>query len=170
MTLKLPLDICRQIDAADGWLELGVPLSANEELEQVPSEWKAHPEVLLRRVWVYAEFKKWEECREISNSIVNVDPSIPEGWINRSFALHEMKRTNEAFDFLLPAAEKFPKVWIIPCNLACYCCQTGRCPDAETWFKRAMEIDEQEVKKAAIDDPDLEPLWQSKSGSTWTAI
>jgi len=39
----------------------------------------------------------------------------------KQLALHELKRTQEAFDLLLPAADKFPAPWTIPYNLACYC-------------------------------------------------
>lgn len=30
-----------------------------------------------------------------------------------------------------------------------------------------MTIDEHTVKRAAIDDPDLKPLWDSMSGTLW---
>src|ERR1700733_5771954 len=109
MSLELPIDIRRFVDAADGWIGLGDPQSANEELEQIPPEWKAHPKVLIRRERIYAEFKRWESCREISDSVVALTPGLAEGWINRSFALHEIRRTSEAFDLLGPAADKFPK-------------------------------------------------------------
>jgi hypothetical protein len=32
---------------------------------------------------------------------------------------------------------------------------------------QAMAIDEPTVKRAAIDDPDLKPLWDSMSGTIW---
>jgi tetratricopeptide (TPR) repeat protein len=80
------------------------------------------------------------------------------GWIGRSFALHELKRVQEAFDFLLPAEDKFRKNWTISYNLACYCAQLDRLDEAQIWFKKAMAIDEHLVKRAAIDDPDLKPL------------
>jgi len=31
----------------------------------------------------------------------------------------------------------------------------------------AMNIDENTVKRAAIDDPDLQPLWDSMGGTSW---
>ena len=31
--------------------------------------------------------------------------------------------------------------------------------ECQDWFKQAMAIDEQTVKQAASDDPDLKPLW-----------
>jgi hypothetical protein len=36
-------------------------------------------------------------------------PKIARGWRGRSFALHELKRTQAAHDLLLPAAERFPE-------------------------------------------------------------
>ena len=30
-----------------------------------------------------------------------------------------------------------------------------------------MAVDEQTVKRLAIDDPDLQPLWDSMSGTMW---
>jgi hypothetical protein len=33
-----------------------------------------------------------------------------------------------------------------------------------------MAIDEQTVKQAAIDDPDLQPLWDSMGGTTWKRV
>ena len=37
--------------------------------------------------------------------MVKLDPRRFTGWIHRSFALHEMKRTQEAYDELKPALD-----------------------------------------------------------------
>jgi hypothetical protein len=79
--------------------------------------------------------------------------------------LHELKRTQEAFDQLLLVADRFSQVWTIPYNLACYCAQLGRLDQCEEWFRKAMAIDEHTVKRQAIDDPDLKPLWDSLSNT-----
>jgi tetratricopeptide (TPR) repeat protein len=78
-----------------------------------------------------------------------------------------LKGTQEAYDLLLPAQDKFPKNLTVPYNLACYCSQLNRLDEARDWFKKAMAINEQAVKKMAIDDPDLKPLWDSMSGTMW---
>ena len=78
--------------------------------------------------------------------------------------MHELKRTREAFEQLAPAADKFPGVWTIPYNLACYCTQLGLLAEARNWLKRALAIDERVVKKAACEDPDLKPLRDSVTG------
>jgi tetratricopeptide (TPR) repeat protein len=95
---------------------------------------------------------------DIADAIIKLAPDRVNGWIHRSFALHELKRTQEAFDQLVPVADKFSKVWTIPYNLACYCAQLGRLEECKAWFQKAMAIDEHTVKRAPIDDPDLNTL------------
>jgi len=107
---------------------------------------------------------------DIATTVIELAPERFDGWIHRSFALHELNRTQEAFENLLPAADKFPEVWTIPYNLACYCSQMLRLEEADTWLKKAMVIDEQTVKRLAIDDPDLQPLWDSMGGTMWKKI
>ena len=153
--------------AAQGWLELGNHVEANEELEQITPALRIHPDVLEVRWHIYAHARKWEPCVDIADAIIKVAPDRAEAWIHRSFALHELKRTQDALDQLQPVADKFPAVWTIPYNLACYCAQLGRLEECKEWFKKAMAIDEHTVKRAAIDDPDLKPLWDSMGGTFW---
>ena len=169
VTMKpLPAPDSHYLRAAQGWLELGNDQEANEELERITPQLRAHPDVLEVRWHIYAKEAKWDACVDIASAIVKQAPESSFGWIHRSFALHVLKRTQEAFDYLLPVANKFPKVWTIPYNLACYCAQLGRLDECQAWFKQAMAIDEQTVKRVALDDPDLKPLWDSLSGTLWT--
>jgi len=61
----LPLQDRRQLKAAEGWLELGNWVEANEELEQITAEFRAHPSVLFLRYEVYTQAKKWDGAAEI---------------------------------------------------------------------------------------------------------
>ena len=153
--------------AALGWLELGNWREANEELENITPEMRTHSDVLTVRWQICARAKKWEECVDVAEAVVKLDPSRAEGWIHRSYALHELGHTQEAFDKLLPVAEEFPKSWTIPYNLACYCSQLRQLEEAKRWFRKAMAVDEDTVKRAANDDPDLKPLWDSMNGTPW---
>jgi tetratricopeptide (TPR) repeat protein len=149
--------------AAQGWIELGNWLEANEELERISPRVRLHPDVLEIRCQIYANAKKWDACAHVASTLVKLAPERPAGWLQRSFALHELQRTQEAFDNLLPVAEKFPGIWTIPYNLACYCSRLGRFEEAQEWFKKAVVIDDKAVQRAGIDDPDLKPLWASMS-------
>jgi hypothetical protein len=82
-------------------------------------------------------------------------------------ALHELKRTPEAWNALLPAALKFPGNSTIAFHLARYACQLGRLDEAKTWIKKAATLDEAgELMSAALKDPDLTPLWPHYSKLT----
>ncbi len=93
-------------------------------------------------------------------ALVRLAPEEAVGWVNRSFCLHEMERTAEARDNLLPVMEKFPDDAVMRYNLACYECQLGRLAQAKHWLEESFEIgDPWKLKLMALDDPDLEPLW-----------
>lgn len=155
------------MNAAEGWLELGDHVAANDELDNITPQLLVHPDVLEMRWQIYAKEKKWDACVDIAAAVVKLVPGRPTGWLHRSFALHELERTQEAFDNLLAVADRFPDEWTVPYNLACYCSQLQRLEEAEKWLKKAMVINEKIVKRAAIDDPDLVPLWDSMSGTLW---
>ena len=153
--------------AARGWLELGLPLEADKELDEITPQLRAHPAVLRVRCEVYFRAQKWDYVVAVAETLVKMLPKEPKVWIQRSFALHRLGRTQEAFDKMLPGAKKFRKEWMIPYSLSCHCAQLGRMEECEAWFKKAMALDKLAVQRAAIDDPDLKPLWDSMSGTLW---
>lgn len=155
------------LHAAQGWLHLGDHLEADKVLDEITPEMRAHPVVLAVRCKVYAQAKQWDYVATVAETLVKMWPDEPQIWTQRSFALHQLGRTQEALDQLLPVAEKFRNVWTIPYSLSCYCAQLGHLKECLTWFKKAMAIDEHSVKRRAIDDPDLKPLWDSMSGTMW---
>ena len=122
---------------------------------------REHPAVLLAQCEIYYTAKKWKSLLPIAETLLQQLPKLDFVWINRSYALHELRRTQEAFDRLLPAAGEFPKRWFIRYNLACYCSQLGRLKEAMKWLKEAMNLSsKKEIKAMALDDPDFEPLWK----------
>lgn len=146
--------------AATGWMELGNPREALNELEQISPDGKQNPDVLELYWSIYALFKEWDKAMPVTEKLVEVAPQNPSGWINRSYTLHEMKRTKEALELLLPAVEKFPENEIIPYNLACYYCQLGDLSEARRWLKKALNVanNRESIKSMALNDPDLKPL------------
>ncbi len=147
----------RFMDAADGWLMLGNCAEAYAELERISEENRTHPDVLRVRLQIHVHGKKWLETIELAHDLIKTFPDDPWLWIIRSFALHEEKRTEEAYDLLAPAARHFPQTATIPYNLACYCAQLGRLDEARKRLKQAFMIGEEgkSLKAQAQDDPDL---------------
>jgi hypothetical protein len=97
--------------------------------------------------------------------LVKSTPKLAWGWVHRSYALHELKRTREAFEALLPAVAKFPKDWLIQYNLACYCCRLRAQKRALSFLERACALgDPREIKAMALNDADLREIWDRIPG------
>jgi hypothetical protein len=148
--------------AAVGWLELGNPAEAQAELAQISPGQQEHPDVLDLRWVVLAEQKHWEEGLQVAQALVRCAPKRASGWLHQAYALRRVPdgSLQKAWDALLPASDKFPKEATIPFNLSCYACQLRQLDTARDWLKRAIAVGGKDrIKQMALQDPDLEPLW-----------
>jgi len=142
---------------------LGNAREARAEFERISARSRRTPEVLDVEWRLLADEKRWEEAVAAADAQVLASPDHAEGWIHRSFALHELRRTESARDLLLPAAKLFAKETTIPYNLACYECQLGNLEGARDWLCRALSRHKsadsrREQLAMAMADPDLLPL------------
>ena len=148
------------MDAAKGWLELGDHIHANEDLEKITAKLRAHPDVLKVRWRVYAQAKKWNVCLLIAQTVTELEPEKPGGWIDYAQSLHRLNRTQAAYDLLLSVADRFPEHSTVFYHLAVYGCRLHKVREAWAWLERTFEIgDADQIKLKALDDSDLEPLW-----------
>ena len=61
------------------------------------------------------------------------------------------------------AAKLFPCDSMIQHNLACYCAQLGQLDAAKEYLDKSYELgDAKQIKRMALDDEDLKPLWESE--------
>ena len=150
------------LNAASGWLGLGCPDDAREELGNLSAEKQLHPAVLELRWMISRHEKNWTEALAIADWELKAAPDSAAGWLHRAYAL---RRVNDdglivAWHALLPAAEKFPQEPVIAYNLSCYACQMNEMVNARTWLHRALKVGgREEIKKMALADEDLKPLW-----------
>ncbi len=157
------------LQAAEGWLGLGDVESATNELKEVsPAEHK-HPAVLSVHYQIYAQAKQWDEAVAVANELMKLLPEEPFTWINLAYATRRKTGGSipEAKEILQSAEPKFPKHYLFPYNISCYCSQVGEFDQAWQWLKKAVRIDNAAIKKMALDDPDLKPLWASLGGTLW---
>jgi predicted Zn-dependent protease len=147
-------------NAACGWFELENHSEAFAELDRISNPAQNHPDILTLRWELFATQKRWADALEIGRALVQLSPERADSWIKQSYALHELKRTQEAWDTLHSISEHFPELSTIPYNLACYACQLDQMPVALNWLKRAMKAGGKDrIRKMAITDNDLKPLW-----------
>jgi|SRR5579859_5469019 len=153
-----PPDI-HHLNAAEGWLGLGNLVEAEQELQKLSPARGTHPDVLRVKHHLHQQSKQWEAAAETARLLCQIVPESPFGWIHFAYALHELKRTREAYEVLLPVVDRFGEEYVIRYNLACYCCQLGQLDEARAWLKKAIELAGPEtIKEMALSDADLEGL------------
>ena len=147
--------------AALGWIGLGNFQEANEELEKIAPQLRAHPDVLTIRYVVYAKTEKWDVAAEIAGALVKLTPEEPHAWICLAYATRRKPGGGipQAREILTQAQPKFPDYSLIPYNLACYECRLGNLETAKRWLEKAFACGDAEgMKLMALADADLEPM------------
>jgi tetratricopeptide (TPR) repeat protein len=147
-------------EAADGYCRLGMWFEADAELDEINPADRANPAVLAVRVEIYRGLENWELMRETSKRLVEFDPDDPQWRISFAFATRRAVSIEAAKEILLKAVAKFHEEALIYFNLACYDCQLGHLDWAKESLAAAIQI-APGWRIAALDDPDLEPLWAS---------
>lgn len=148
--------------AAIGWMELGVPVEAEAELNRISAESQTHPDVLEVRWVLLARAERWETALTVARALLKNAPQRSSGWLHQAYSLRRASEDGlkSAWDALLPAYDKFPHVPTIPYNLSCYACQMHKLDEARLWLGRALKLgDKAKIKRMALEDPDLQALW-----------
>jgi len=146
--------------AASGYVELGMFLEADTELDKIDPFNRAATEVLAIRLAIYHGLKKWELMQEIARRLAEFQPDDLQWTISLAYATRRADSIQAAKEILLNAEAKFSKEGIIKYNLACYFCQTGNIEAAKNYLKRAFQIDSS-WRVTALNDEDLKPMWDS---------
>ena len=159
---KLEPPDSHHLDAAIGWLGLGCAADAREELAKLSPASLNHPDALEIRWLLAVRDQHWNDALELARLELKLAPEDSSGWLHHAYALRRVSHGGLvlAWGALLPAAEKFPEEPVIAFNLSCYACQLQQPDVARTWLKRALKIGgKQPIKKMALADDDLKPLW-----------
>ena len=157
-----PADIHR-VSAALGWLGLGDAREARAELAQITPEQQNHPDVLEVQWCLCVKDERWDDALRIARSILTEVPERSSSWLHHAYALRRVPNggVKQAWKALLPAFDKFPREPWIAYNLSCYACQMKQLEAARVWLKRAAVLGgKEEIRRMALNDPDLEPLWE----------
>ena len=153
----------KHVLASSGYLELGMFDDAAMVLEEIAPEDKTRNEVLGARVNLYMVAKKWDMAAAVASHLVKVDPGTAGWWISLAYAVRRIEGIEKAEAILLRARKMHPQVAMIAFNLACYASVAGRMEEAKEQLRHAIKLDK-EVRKLAIDDEDLKPLWDWIAG------
>lgn len=156
-----PEDACH-LRAAQGYVELGMYLDGNAELDELDPDVRQLPEVLAVRVAIYHALEKWELMRIVARELAAHDPDNVQWAVDFAFATRRTESIGAAKAILLEAVERVPKAAVLHYNLACYECRLGDLEVAKARLRHAFKLDET-FRVLALDDADLQPLWDSLS-------
>lgn len=145
--------------AAEGWLELGNAVAANDELENITPLFRAHPDVLDLRVQILIAAKQFDNALVVAETLTEQMPG-------RSAAIAEclqQKGDNEgAYEGLAEVGEQFAEHCDVTYRLAVLAALTGQIAEAEDWLQRALDVGGPKLKLKALDDPALKEFWQAR--------
>ena len=161
--------LARNLEAALGYLDLGMHQDAWDELENLPPELRADDRVLELRIKIYQRLEKWNSARVLAESLAKRSPENPHRWILWAFFLRREKSVEAARAVLMEAAAVHPDAALIPYNLACYACVLGQIEAARKLLTVAFSMDVM-FKRIALDDPDLDPIFGENSSEATPAF
>jgi len=148
----------RALHATDGYLYLGLPAEALDELDAVPSRELHDAAVMLARVRTLLHLKRWTDAEELSNFGNATHPEEEEFTVQRAFALHQLDKGDQAVEVILAAPEWIRRTGILHYNLACYEARLGDLTTARRCIRAAIKLNAAMKKNARV-DPDLQALW-----------
>ena len=140
-----------------GWLELGCPAEAYEELERLPDTLHTTREVLKLKCNILSTANNWRELRVLSATSAMYFPqeaAFAEDW---AWAEHKEGRTTEAYSILVHAAEKYQKTWRTAYFLACFTYTLKRVREATEWLGLAflLHAAPAQLKQRALREEDF---------------
>ena len=154
------MDCKKHLLAASGYVELGLHKEAAKELDQIEADKKLSPEVALLQIEIFRLSKKWKQMQRFSEALTQKYPKEPQWWILLGYATRRANSLEAAHEVLLQAEKLHPEEPTIQFNLGCYECQLGNIELAKQYVHRAITLNK-DFQKLAIEDSDLEPLWQN---------
>jgi len=155
---RLSSEAERALEAVDGYLYLGMPDEALDELRDIHIKDQAATSVLRARIRALLHLKRWDEAESLSEKGTTLYPEENEFMVQRAFALHQLNRGNDAVNVLLSAPDWIRRTGILHYNLACYEAKLGDIMTARQCIRAALELNAA-FKKNVRKDPDLDRLW-----------
>ncbi|GAA5119257.1 hypothetical protein GCM10023212_11090 [Luteolibacter yonseiensis] len=148
----------RSLHAAIGFLELGMPDDAWEELDSLPPGQREFADVRELRISISLRMEKWHAARIEAEEMAGRDPGNPGWWISWAYALRREKSVYEAREILWEAARRHPEELMISYNLACYASVLGELDEARRLLSEVFAKDAN-FRQMAAGDPDLDAVF-----------
>ena len=146
--------VTKTLQAASGWLELGLADEALFELQSLPTKAQTAQEVLELKVFAQMQCEAWNAASETARLLCVKEPRNAEFFLRAAFCLHETGDTLAARNWLLRGPKSLLEMPAFHYNLGCYLWVLGERKPARTYLSTAFEMDES-LRDFARSDRDL---------------
>ena len=147
-------------ESAVGYANLGMYTDALAELENLSPQMVGDDGVQEFKLRLLERACRWQDAAGLAARLATSHPDESRWFIAWAFAKRRSDSIETASKILTDAAHLHPKDPLIQFNLGCYAAQRGDLTTAQTYVRRAIELDH-DLEKLAHQDPDLEPLRQA---------
>lgn len=131
------------LNAAEGWLKLGLPEEASKELEKVPQALKRNAKYLAVTWQIFSARQLWEDALLIANRWTQRFPEDPDAWFSLATSLENIPTPHggveAAWDILRSKVEVFPEDDRYPIKLASYAITMQETRKANEWLTLAVK-------------------------------
>lgn len=148
------MTVMQTLQAACGWLELGIADEALAELELLPTEVRDQRPALELRLAALMHCQSWNCAADTARLLCLKVADEPAFFLRAAFCLHETGDTLAACNWLLRGPKTLFEMAIFHYNLACYLWTLGESDRARSHLKQAIAMDETFLE-AAREDRDL---------------
>ena len=148
------MGVTKTLQAATGWLELGIADEALHELEKLPTDIRAQREALELKLAAQMVDQSWNSAADTARLLCLKAADEPVFFLRAAFCLHETGDTLAACNWLLRGPKTLFVMAIFHYNLACYLWTLGEAKRARSHLQQAITMDES-FRDAAREDRDL---------------
>lgn len=139
------------IRAATGWLELGMPDDALDELEALTGADRGERRVLELKLAAQMAKEDWPRAAATAQELCGLAADEPDFFMSAAYCLHEAGRTAEARKCLLKGPDVLGEFPVYHYNMACYLWTLGEKESAREHLDKAVAMDEGFLEAARAD-------------------
>ncbi len=151
----------KRLTAAQGYLDLGMFLEANEELEEIDADVRHLSEVLEVRLGIYEHLERWELLQTVAKTLVSRDDRNQRAFLAWAKAERRQGRDDDAravlFAGIAANSGRSGELWLA---LACLECEVGNLERAKDALCKAIDAD-RTLRLRALNETALAPLWEA---------
>lgn len=151
-------ELFRSIEAAEGYLVLGMAEDARACLQKLPEDLGSHISTMPCRLKIQRQMGNWAAAGAIAEVMAGKFPEDPVWWLEWASCIREVEGVESAQWVLSQAVRVHPHTPSILYNLACCTCVLGKVATARRLLGMAFGLDPG-LEAEARGDADLSLLY-----------